>query len=165
MKITSSGIINGVIEDKYGKRGNKFNSADIPTYSLPIKIENQPEGTVSFAILLEDRDAVPVCGFSWIHWTAANILESELEENASVTKKNFVQGVNSWYSPLGETSKELSMGYGGMAPPDAPHVYELHVYALDTKLNLEEGFYMNEMFRAMESHILDQATIKGTYSN
>lgn len=165
MKITSSGITNGVIQDKYGKRGEQFNAANIPTYSLPIKIEAQPEETVSFAIFFEDKDAIPVCGFSWIHWIAANILESELVENAGVTKKNFVQGVNSWYSPLGEASKELSIGYGGMTPPDAPHVYELHVYALDTKLNLEEGFYMNEMFKAMEGHILAQATMKGIYNN
>ena len=149
MTVTSSGIVNGVIEDKYGKRGTEFNENGIPTYSLPLKIENAPEGTVSYALLLEDKDAFPVSGgFSWVHWTAANITKTELKENESQTAKDFVQGVNSWMSIQGgEQSKELSSFYGGMAPPDAEHTYELHVYALDTMLNLENGFLMNDMYK------------------
>ncbi|MBQ7233240.1 MAG: YbhB/YbcL family Raf kinase inhibitor-like protein [Bacillales bacterium] len=167
MTVTSSGIVNGVIEDKYGKRGTEFNENGIPTYSLPLKIENAPEGTVSYALLLEDKDAFPVSGgFSWVHWTAANITKTELKENESQTAKDFVQGVNSWMSIQGgEQSKELSSFYGGMAPPDAEHTYELHVYALDTMLNLENGFLMNDMYKQMDGHILAEYTLKGTYKN
>ena len=167
MTVTSSGIVNGVIEDKYGKRGTEFNQNGIPTYSLPLKIENAPEGTVSYALLLEDKDAFPVSGgFSWVHWTAANITKTELKENESQTAKDFVQGVNSWMSIQGgEQSKELSSFYGGMAPPDAEHTYELHVYALDTMLNLENGFLMNDMYKQMDGHILAEYTLKGTYKN
>lgn len=40
------------------------------------------EGVVSFAIILEDKDAYPVTGgFVWIHWLAANITRYELKEN------------------------------------------------------------------------------------
>ena len=167
MTVTSSGIVNGVIEDKYGKRGTEFNENGIPTYFLPLKIENAPEGTVSYALLLEDKDAFPVSGgFSWVHWTAANITKTELKENESQTAKDFVQGVNSWMSIQGgEQSKELSSFYGGMAPPDAEHTYELHVYALDTMLNLENGFLMNDMYKQMDGHILAEYTLKGTYKN
>ena len=167
MTVTSSGIVNGVIEDKYGKRGTEYNENGIPTYSLPLKIENAPEGTVSYALLLEDKDAFPVSGgFSWVHWTAANITKTELKENESQTAKDFVQGVNSWMSIQGgEQSKELSSFYGGMAPPDAEHTYELHVYALDTMLNLENGFLMNDMYKQMDGHILAEYTLKGTYKN
>ena len=167
MTVTSSGIVNGVIEDKYGKRGTEFNENGIPTYSLPLKIENAPEGTVSYALLLEDKDAFPVSGgFSWVHWTAANITKTELKENESQTAKDFVQGVNSWMSIQGgEQSKELSSFYGGMAPPDAEHTYELHFYALDTMLNLENGFLMNDMYKQMDGHILAEYTLKGTYKN
>ena len=52
-----------------------------------------------------------------------------------------------------------------MAPPDAPHIYELRVYALDTVLDLKPGFYMNEMFRQMEGHVLEEVVIKGEYKN
>ena len=55
--------------------------------------------------------------------------------------------------------------YGGMAPPNAPHVYQLHVYALDTLLNLKQGFTVNELKAAMNGHIMDQAVLKGTYTN
>lgn len=166
MRVTSYGIVNGAIDDKYGKRGlvNNFN---MPIYSLPLKFEEAPEQTVSFAIVIEDKDAFPVSGgFSWIHWTAANIQKQELDENESQTTKDFIQGVNSWISMQGGSNPpELCSCYGGMAPPDAPHVYEIHVYALDTLLNLEQGFYFNELYRQMEGHILDQVTIKGEYDN
>ena len=51
------------------------------------------------------------------------------------------------------------------SPPDATHLYELHVFALDTKLQLDNGFYLNELYRQMDGHILEQCTIKGTYDN
>ena len=32
--------------------------------------------------MLEDKDAIPVSGgFAWIHWSAANIMTSEILEN------------------------------------------------------------------------------------
>lgn len=52
-----------------------------------------------------------------------------------------------------------------MGPPDKPHTYEIHVYALDTLLNLKNGFYLNELYDAMEGHILDDFTLKGIYRN
>lgn len=167
MIVTSNGIVNGEIEKKYGKYGDQFNENGIPTYSLPLKIENAPEDAKSYAIVLEDKDAFPVSGgFSWIHWTAANITRTELMENESQTAADFVQGVNSWTSMQGgNQSKELSSFYGGMAPPDAPHLYEIHVYALDAMLNLENGFLYNDLYKQMDGHILDQFTLKGTYSN
>lgn len=167
MSVTSTGIRDGVIDDKYGKHGQAFNENGMPTYSLPFQIENAPKDSVSYALVLEDKDAFPVSGgFSWIHWTAANITRTELAENESQTATDFVQGVNSWISIQGgQQSRELSSFYGGMAPPDAPHTYELHVYALDKMLDLENGFNMNELYAQMDGHILDQYTLKGVYRN
>lgn len=116
---------------------------------------------MSYALVLEDKDAFPVSGFSWIHWTAANITRTVIKENESQTATDFVQGVNSWISDQGGNTPEQACSYyGGMAPPNAPHLYELHVYALDTLLDLKPGFYYNELYRQMEGHILDQVTIK-----
>ena len=167
MVVTSSGIVNGVIEDKYGKRGTEFTAGGMPTYSLPVKIENAPAGTVSYALVLEDPDAYPVSGgFVWVHWVAANITRTEIKENESQTATDFVQGANSWTSMQGgQQSRDLSSFYGGMAPPDAPHIYTLKVYALDTKLDLAKGFNLNELYRKMDGHILGTAELKGTYSN
>lgn len=131
-----------------------------------LKIEDAPQGTRSFAIVMEDKDAVPVCGFSWIHWLVANLTRDELLAGESQTATDFIQGVNSWISIQGDNqSIEASSYYGGMAPPNAPHLYETHVYALDTLLDLKPGFYMNELYHAMDGHILDCFTLKGEYSN
>lgn len=167
MIVTSTGIIDGIIDDKYGKRGTQFNENGIPSCSLPLKFEDAPEGTVCYALVVEDKDACPVTGgFSWIHWMAADITRNELLEDESGTAKDMVQGANSWMSVLGgEQSKELSSYYGGMTPPDAPHCYEIHVFALDATLNLPNGFFLNELYREMEGHVLDQFTLKGIYRN
>lgn len=165
MIITSTGIIDGVIQDQYGGRGTQFNENGVPTYSLPIKIESAPTGTLSFALVLEDKDAYPVTGgFVWVHWLAANITRNQLRDNESQTAHDFVQGCNSWTSVQGNRqSKELSSFYGGMTPPDKAHIYEIHVFALDTILNLDAGFLLNELYHKMENHILAQATLKGIY--
>lgn len=166
MNVTSSGIINGIIADRFGKRG-VCNEYGMPTCSLPLTIEDAPQNTVSYAIFLEDKDAFPVSGgFSWVHWTAANITVPVLEENASQLNPDFVQGANSWMSSLGgSVPVDVCSCYGGMAPPNAPHVYEIHVYALDTMLDLSNGFFLNDMFAQMRGHILAQTTLLGEYSH
>lgn len=165
MIVTSTGIINGIIQDQFGGRGTQFNENGIPTYSLPLKIDNAPKRTFSFALVLEDKDAYPVTGgFVWIHWLAANITRNELKENESQTARDFTQGCNSWTSIQGnQQNKELSCFYGGMTPPDSAHTYELHVFALDKCLDLNTGFFLNELYKKMEGHILDQYTLKGIY--
>lgn len=166
MIVTSEGIVNGVIQDRFGGRGTQFNENGVPTWSLPLKIEDAPEGTRSLALVLEDKDAYPVTrGFAWIHWLAANITRSELKEDESQKANDFVQGCNSWASVQGNhQSRELSSFYGGMMPPDRTHTYELHVFALDRLLDLKDGFYLNELYAEMDGHILAEYTLKGTYS-
>ena len=111
MYVISSGVVEGIIADRFGKRGEQFGPGEVPTYSLPLQICEPPQGTQSYALVLEDRDAFAVTpGFSWIHWTAANLQRDFLEENESVSARDFVQGVNSWISeglPL-----EDCTGYG-----------------------------------------------------
>lgn len=167
MIVTSTGIEKGQIKDIYGKRGTQLNENGVPTYSLPFHVEGAPKGTLSYAIVLEDKDAYPVSGgFAWIHWLAANIIKDDVKENESQTASDFVQGTNSWTSMQGgNQSKELSGFYGGMCPPDAPHLYELHVFALDCELPLENGFLYNELYHKMDGHILDQYTLKAWYSH
>ncbi|MEG2719116.1 MAG: YbhB/YbcL family Raf kinase inhibitor-like protein [Clostridia bacterium] len=165
MKVYSNGMVNGVYDDKYGKRGTMFSKNGIPTCSIPVRIEDAPAGTACYALVLEDKDAYPISGgFAWIHWLVANLTRTELLENESQTATDFVQGANSWTSMQGGgQSAELSSFYGGMCPPDAPHLYELHVYALDRLLDLKNGFLFNELHHKMDGHILAQYTLKGLY--
>ena len=152
MFVTSSAIQNGAFEDKYGKRGTQFSPNGMPTYSIPFEIHDAPQGTKSFAVVLEDKDAI-----------TANLERTVIQENESQTATDYVQGANTWASKLGQFDIEEASFYGGMAPPNCLHRYELIVYALDTKLNLKPGFRFNDLHFAMQGHILNQAVVMGTY--
>ncbi|MDU8923851.1 YbhB/YbcL family Raf kinase inhibitor-like protein [Pasteurellaceae bacterium LIM206] len=163
MKVTSSAIQNGAFADKYGKRGQQFSPNGMPSYSIPFEIIEAPEGTQSFAVVLEDKDAITASGFVWIHWLIADLTRTSVGENESQTATDFVQGANSWASVLGKFDIAEASAYGGMAPPNCLHRYELIVYALDCKLNLRPGFRFNELHFAMQNHILAKAVVMGTY--
>ena len=161
-RIESSGIKNGRFDLKYGRHG-KCDDKGMAITSPAIKFCDALEGTKSFAIVLEDKDAFGVSGFSWIHWTACNI-HSDLEDDASRTRNDFIQGVNSWISIQGgRRNRDEVSCYGGMAPPDKEHFYEIHAYALDCDLPLKKGFLMNELYHAMSGHVLASDTIGGWY--
>ena len=102
MKVTSSAIENGHFADKYGKRGDQFSPNGMPTYSIPFEITDAPAGTKSFAVVLEDKDAITASGFVWIHWLIADLERTSIKENESQSATDFVQGANSWASVLGK---------------------------------------------------------------
>ncbi len=151
--IESTGIRNGLIADEYGKFGAE-NKDGMPTWSLPFTISNTPVGTKCYAAILDDKDAIPVMGFDWIHWLIANLTQTDVPAGASSADNiDFIQGQNSW----GESC------YGGMAPPDRPHTYDLIVYALDEMLSLQPGFTEQELQNAIQGHILAQGQLSGLY--
>lgn len=154
MEVFSSGIINGKILDKYGKRSisQRFG---MPTISLPIEIKNAPKNTACFTIIFDDPDSVNVCGYIWIHWLVANLTTTSLEENASETNFNIIQGKNSWNDN----------SYGGPCPPDRPHRYRLRVFALNSLLNLRGDFTLEQLEKEMDGKIIDKAEIFGIYDN
>lgn len=168
MKIQSNSIENGYFKDDIGHRGTHFFKEVKPNYSFHLAWEDLPKDTVSLALVFIDHDAIPVCGFTWIHWTVANIDPAlkELPENASVNL-NLLEGVTSWSSGLlpesWKLSKEEDAGFGGCAPPDQEHLYTIELYALDEKLTLARGFLMNELLKAMKGHILDKCTLEAWY--
>lgn len=163
MSLDSTGIKNGYIDDRYGKYGTE-NVEGMPSLSLPLEWKEVPKGTKSFAIVMEDMDAIPVVGFSWIHWvTLVPGTYMKLEENASQKDLELVQGVNSWVSPLGKLDKKIASHFGGPAPPDKDHTYTFKIYALDKEIKLEKGFYLNELYIEMKGHILGEALLEGRY--
>ena len=81
MKVTSLAIENGHFADKYGKRGSQFSPNGMPTYSIPFEITDAPAGTKSFAVVLEDKDAITASGFVWIHWLIADLVRTSVREN------------------------------------------------------------------------------------
>ena len=56
------------------------------------------------------------------------------------------------------------IGYGGPAPPDKRHTYVFKAYALDTVMDLKEGYSKQELEDAMEGHIIAEAKLTGTFA-
>lgn len=117
--------------------------------SPPLEIGGTPEGTVSLALVMDDPDAP---SGTWDHWIAYDI-EPQAAIPRAVTSLG-TPGTNSWNRT----------GYGGPCPPGGTHRYVFTVYALDTALGLEPGVDKRALLDAIDGHILDQATLIGTYS-
>lgn len=165
-KLSSSGIIDGHIRDEFGIKSDDVKQG-VPQKSIPYEWSNPPMETKSFAIVFQDYDNVPDEGFSWIHWLVADIPAEicKLPSNASRTDASLIQGTNSWsipYGPYANIPGDLTVHYGGPAPVGI-HEYETKLYALDTFLGLQKGFYYNQFLRAIEGHLLAESTVKGYY--
>ena len=164
-QVYSEAFQDGRIEGKYGKQSQDSQDG-IPQLSFPVQWDHVPEGTKSFALVFIDYDNVIGEGFIWIHWLAANIpgAAAGLEEDAARTDKSFIQGKNTWAFQLG-LDNPVCNSYGGPAPEDRPHEYELQVFALSEVLNLKNGYYYNEFLRAIRGKVLEQSIIRGVYEN
>lgn len=153
----------GYLPDRFGKFSDESLRKDGNSiHSFPFSIEGVPENAVSLAWAFIDYDSTPVCGFTWIHWIACGAPASykDVPEGASHSgDAPFIQGSNSCVSRAAETSEDVIRGYIGPCPPDKDHRYTLMVYALDTDLGLEEGFYFNELHWAIQGHILASAEV------
>ncbi|MDN4462159.1 YbhB/YbcL family Raf kinase inhibitor-like protein [Fructilactobacillus sanfranciscensis] len=161
MKI-SVPLQNGWLPDRYTKHANDSDKIDgRPYVSFPINIEEVPTNVQSLALVLTDDDAIPVCGFTYIHWVAANIdpKTTLIPENASHAELiPMTYGHNSLAGQLLDVQDPMvNEHYVGPTPPDKPHDYHLTLYALDQKLTLKNGFWLNELEAASTDHVLAEA--------
>jgi Raf kinase inhibitor-like YbhB/YbcL family protein len=155
MELKSSVFGNGeMIPKKYTCEGDNI--------SPSLAISNLPEGSVSLALIMYDPDIptefkkqmnIP----GWDHWVVWNIPPDTnvIPENA---KDVGVQGKH--------TGGKL--GYTGPCPPKdkepSKHRYYFWVFALDIKLDLEEGqTTKKELEKEMDGHILEKAELMGYY--
>lgn len=65
----------GYMDDEFGSNSkNKENFMERSnTKSFHIGWSDLPKDTKTIAILFYDYDAIPVCGFPWMHWSVENI--------------------------------------------------------------------------------------------
>lgn len=80
--------INGALAATYSKQAAVAQTyKGHPIISFPVDISDVPAGTHSLAFTFVDHDAIPVGGFTWIHWIAANLpaTTTHIPENASQT--------------------------------------------------------------------------------
>ena len=148
--------------------------------SPSLNIDGIPDGTRTFALIMDDPDAMEPAGKIWVHWVfwnynssgATDIMVKEGDED-NVLGLAIAEGV----SPQNPKENKLLgmmavegmtdfgvVGYGGPAPPDKRHTYIFKLYALDSKLNLPASSTKAELLEAMEGHIIEQVTLTGTYA-
>ena len=147
LKLTSSAFSNGgEIPRECGyKNGNKE-----PT----LAISGIPNETESLALIMDDPDAMGAVGKVWVHWVAWNIIPSHADMDDIFSNSRCNLGM----TDFGE------VGYGGPAPPDKRHTYVFKLYALDSELDLPGKSTKADVEKAMEGHIIEQATLTGTYA-
>ena len=109
-----------------------------------ISFNRPPSSTTTLALIMDDPDAMGAVGKVWLHWLQYhNLTES---------------------SPVEGKTDFDEIGYGGPAPPGGRHTYIFKAYALDTELELKEGFSKQELEDAMKDHILAEAKLTGTFA-
>jgi hypothetical protein len=133
-------------------------TADGADRSPPLIWGNVPEGTLSFAIVMEDPDA-PMGTFT--HWLICEISGERRNLPEGIPKQpdlpyplTAAQGMNN----------RRKIGYSGPSPPEGEtHRYYFRLYALDTKPGMTGGFSEQRLREAMRGHVLADAELMGTY--
>ena len=117
-------------------------------------LDTFPAGTLpnSFALIMDDPDAMEAVGKVWVHWVVWNIPPKQ--DKLGLTHDDGADGM----TDFGE------VGYGGPAPPDKRHTYIFKLYALDIELDLPNESTKADVEKAMEGHIIDQTQLTGTYA-
>ena len=110
-----------------------------------ISWHDRPENYKCSAWIMDDPDAMEAVGKVWVH---------DLGYANRDPHQDLVAGKNDF----GE------IGWGGPAPPDKRHTYVFKAYILDVELDLKEGYSKQELEDAMESHIIAEAKLTGTYA-
>lgn len=143
MKLTSPVFENNqFIPAKYTCDGEDVNP--------PLSISEIPEEAKSLVLIIDDPDAP---GGTWDHWVVWNIspLISQIKENE--LPAGAVEGLNDF--------KRHS--YGGPCPPSGVHHYHFKLYALSKELEINPFSKKEDVERAMDGSILDQAELIGLY--
>lgn len=130
-----------------------FEDGDVIPQKFGYKFENEepnisfnhsPPNTTTLVLIMDDPDAMGAVGKVWVHWLQYH----NLRESSSVEGK----------TDFGE------IGYGGPAPPDKRHTYVFKAYALDTELDLKEGYSKQDLDTAMIDHIIAETKLTGTFA-
>ena len=139
----------GHIESRY--------TCDLDNSSPELHWEKAPQGTQSFALVIEDPDAPQGLLSHWviynipghIHHLPAGIPSQEVMPNG------ICQGLNSWGR----------LGYSGPCPPlgSTPHHYHFRLYALSVPPRLRSRLKREDLLREITPFILSKSVITGTY--
>ena len=125
--------------------------------SPPLTWSGVPDKAASLALIVDDPDAPDPKApkTTWVHWVVYDIPPSAtgLPEGAPSLPAGAKSGSNDW----------KRTGYGGPCPPIGRHRYFHKLYALDVVLPDLGAVTKADLLRAMEGHVLAEATLMGTF--
>lgn len=118
-----------------------------------------PEGTKSFALIVDDPDAPDPAApkMTWVHWVLYNIPAGVDSLPQGVKEKDLPKGTSEGLNDWKRT------GYGGPCPPIGRHRYFHKLYALDTVLPDLKKPIKAQLEKAMEGHVLSKTELVGLY--
>ena len=118
-----------------------------------------PEGTRSFALVVDDPDAPDPAAPRrvWVHWVLYDLPASTASLPEGAGGRNLPPGTREGFNDWNRT------GYGGPCPPIGRHRYFHKLYALDTVLGDLGRATKAGLEKAMKGHVLAQAELVGTY--
>ena len=119
--------------------------------SPPLAWSSAPAGTKSFAIVLDDPDAVPQPNTTFTHWITWNI---------AADASGLAQGQN---GPVSGTNDTGGTGYFGPCPPAGTgvHHYHFHLYALSSSLALAAGSSRPDFEAAIAGKVIEEIQLVG----
>lgn len=122
--------------------------------SPPLEWSGAPEGTQSYALIMDDPDAP---GGTFRHWAMHDIPPHKTSLDAGEAAET---GLPQAANDFGET------GYGGPQPPagHGPHRYQVRLMALDVPaLDVPEGATVADVAEAAAGHVLEETELVGRY--
>ena len=138
--------------------------------SPPLEWTDVPEGTASFALILDSEEAAG----PWTHWVVWNIPADSAGLGEGVSAEGELpggsrQGVNSggdvgYLGPCPPPFAIIDASAGGdvvRSKTGSVQKYYFHLYALDSVLDLAPGATKEDLLQAMEGHVLGAGELAG----
>lgn len=129
-------------------------TCDGKNISPELNFSSIPDGTQSFALIMEDPDVPKTIRADgmWNHWIVWNIPPQTTRIEERKTPPGIV-GIN--------TSGKME--YTGPCPPDREHRYIFTLYALNAMLSLPKNSTKEELLKTITPHTIEKATLIGRY--
>ena len=126
--------------------------------SPPLEWSGEPEGTRSFALIVDDPDAPDPAAprRTFVHWVLYN-LPAGCHALAAGAAADLPAGASVGLNDQGRA------GYTGPCPPIGRHRYVHKLYALDVRLPVLSGADKAHLEEHMRGHVIGTAELIGTY--
>jgi len=145
---------------EFGGEIPKIHTGEGEDSSPALRWGSFPAAAKSFALIMDDPDA-PVG--TWVHWVLYDIPAGVTELPQGLPKAEDGPDGSKHGACWGVDRFERVGYFGPLPPPGRAHRYFFKLYALDKVLGLKAGATKAQLLAAFSGHVLNEATLMGTY--